>query len=95
MPPSDYEFFKGVRSRTKSPSWYSKKIPLEGISYLLAGREVTAVLREFWEDEAIAAAAGEAWSVSERNQRYRDAIKAATKSHILNASKMAPMWDPV
>jgi hypothetical protein len=82
-------------SRTKSPSWYLKKIPQEEIAYLLAGREVIAVLREFREDKAIAAAAGEAWSVTERNQRYRDAIKASTKSHILNASKMAPMWDPV
>ncbi len=54
-------------ARTKTPSWYSKKIPLEGLAYLLAEREVVASLVQFQDEEANAVALGVAALVSTRS----------------------------
>jgi hypothetical protein len=94
MHPFFYKQYVTTRARTRTPSWYSAKVPLEAIAYLIALRDVKLAITEVKGQEGRVAESGRPWTKEETESVLADSVKKALVPALTKAQKIAPILNP-
>jgi hypothetical protein len=94
MHPYFYEQYKNTWAWTRIPSWYSAKVPLDAIAYLIALRDVKIAIQDVTAQGKRMEKNGKPWTKEQMEAKLAEAVKRALGPATTKATKSLPALNP-
>ena len=94
IPPHHYAHFEKTRKSTRKSTWYSQKMPLDALIYILCESAIKTGEERLRIDMQEDARLGNAWSVDVQKKKFAEMYKEATKEWRTDGQKLAALLNP-
>jgi len=89
--PTYFLRYKETMAKTRKGSWYTKKMPLDALIYILCESNIKSG-EEALRQQSVEA--GDAWSKEFKSQKHKEMLSQATKEWKVDVGKLASLLNP-